>query len=99
MFKSNPSRDEKNSENKKLRAGWLSFLSEDRKDSMLDAAYGSAGFIQEDLKIRAMAEDILKKEFGENISKIKNYDFLIDSIVNRIKENQMNEFEADKKQI
>ena len=42
--------------------------------------------VEEDLKIRAMVEDMLEKEFSSEIKKSKQYDFLVDSVVNKLKQ-------------
>ena len=42
-----------------------------------------------------MVEDMLKKEFSEEITKIKSYDFLVDSVVDKLKQKQLADFPSD----
>lgn len=36
-----------------------------------------------------MVEEMLEKEFSPEIRNIKSYDFLVDSVVNKLKKNQL----------
>ena len=50
-------------------------------------------FVQEDIKLRAMVEDMIKQEFGSKLDNYKDYDFLVDSIVNKLKQEQLGDTE------
>ncbi len=75
--------------NGKSKINWLQFSSKNKKNELLDSVIAENKFLQEDLKIRAMVEDMLQKEFSENIKNIKDYDFLVDSVVNKLKTKQL----------
>lgn len=77
--------------NIKPQLDWLQFSSSknSKKDKLLSSIIADNKFIAEDLKIRAMVEDMLKKEFSEEITKMKSYDFLVDSVVNKLKQKQL----------
>lgn len=79
--------------NLKPQLNWLSFSST-RKDpsskaELLKDVIGENKFVQEELKIRAMVEEMLEKEFSPSIKNIKSYDFLVDSVVNKLKQKQL----------
>lgn len=78
--------------NIKPQANWLKF-SALRKNTtgseFLDSIVADNKFVQEDLKIRAMVEEMLEKEFSSDIKNIKSYDFLVDSVVNKLKQKQL----------
>ena len=77
---------------------WLQFVSsknqDKTKDALLDSIIADNKFVEEDLKIRAMVEEMLVKEFSDSIKNIKAYDFLVDSVVNRIKEKQLGDISS-----
>lgn len=76
--------------NKKPQMEWLQFSnSRNSESSFIDTLIEDNKFIEEDLKIRAMVEDMLQKEFSDEIKNIKSYDFLVDSVVNKLKKQQM----------
>lgn len=77
--------------NIKPQLNWLQFSisRNNNKDTLLNSIIADNKFIEEDLKIRAMVEDMLKKEFSEDIKNIKSYDFLVDSVVNKLKQKQL----------
>lgn len=77
--------------NIKPQLNWLqfSFSRNNQKDELLNSIIAENKFVEEDLKIRAMVEDMLKKEFSEEIKNIKSYDFLVDSVVNKLKQKQL----------
>lgn len=76
--------------NKKPQLSWLKFShSQNTNDEFLNAVISDNKFVQEDLKIRAMVEEMLVKEFSEDIKNIKSYDFLVDSVVNKLKKKQL----------
>lgn len=74
---------------------WLQFsFTRKNNNELFNSIINENKFIEEDLKIRAMVENMLKKEFSNEIKNIKNYDFLVDSVVNRIKLNQMKDISS-----
>ncbi|MBQ4077756.1 hypothetical protein IJD15_01050 [bacterium] len=76
----------------KPQTGWLSFSSlrkNQTRNEFLDSVITDNKFVQEDLKLRAMVEEMLQKEFPERIKDKKNYDFLVDSVVNKLKQKQL----------
>ncbi|MBQ4122542.1 hypothetical protein IJD44_02290 [bacterium] len=79
--------------NLKLQLKWLRFsasnnLKKARNDFLQEIAADNS-FVREDLRIRAMVEEMLEKEFSPEIRNIKSYDFLVDSVVNKLKKNQL----------
>lgn len=83
--------------NIKPQLDWLQFSStkNKQKDKLLKSIIADNKFVAEELRIRAMVEDMLKKEFSEEITKIKSYDFLVDSVVNKLKQKQLADFPSD----
>lgn len=79
--------------NIKPQLSWLKFSSAEKRtksrDEFLNSIIEDNKFIEEDLKIRAMVEDMLEKEFSKDIKNIKSYEFLVDSVINKIKMNQL----------
>ena len=81
--------------NKKPQMNWLKFSSsQNRNDEFLNSVIADNKFVQEDLKIRAMVEEMLVKEFSESIKDIESYDFLVDSVVNKLKKKQLGNTQA-----
>ena len=79
--------------NIKPQISWLRFsdyrnLKKNRND-FIEEIISDNKFVKEDMRIRAMVEDMLTKEFSADIKEIKNYDYLVDSVVNRIKNKQL----------
>ncbi len=70
---------------------WLKFsiASKNSKSELLKSIISDKKFVREDLKLRAMVEETLYKEFGPSISDRKDYDFLVDSVVNKLKAQQL----------
>ena len=89
MFNVNKQKKTKETKNTKSKFNWLQFSSAEKKDELLSSLMADNKFIQEDLKIRAMVEDMLQKEFSSEIKNIKDYDFLVDSVVDRLKKKQL----------
>ena len=89
MFNVNRSKSNKNNKNSKSILDWLQFSSDNKQTGLIDSLISENKFLQEDLKIRALVEDMLKKEFSEKIKDIKDYDFLVDSVVNKLKQKQL----------
>ncbi len=79
--------------NVKPQLNWLSFSNKysKSKKELLNSIIENNKFIEEDLKIRVMVEEMLVKEFSEDIKNIKSYNFLVDSVVNKLKQKQMEE--------
>lgn len=76
-----------------LKLDWLKFSqaqnSSKSRDKFMEEIMGNNSFIREDLKLREMVEDMLVKEFSPDIKNIKSYDFLVDSVVSKLKKNQL----------
>ena len=78
-----------NSDEKNIKQALLKYFSSKDKSSTLNSIASESSFIKEDLKIRNMVIKALEKEFGKEIKNIKNYDYLVDSVVNRLKKKQL----------
>ena len=89
MFNINRLKFNKDEKKNKSILDWLQFSSGNKKDGLLDSIISENKFLQDELKIRAMVEDMLKKEFSDSIKNIKGYDFLVDSVVNKLKKQQL----------
>ena len=89
-FKFNNNKDNTNS--KKEFLSFISSQSESKKE-FLDSVVSDYSFVQDDIKLRAMVEDMIKQEFGSRFDNYKDYDFLVDSIVNKLKNQQLGEVE------
>ena len=89
MFNLNRSQNGENSNEKNIRSEWLKFSSASKKDSMLENLSKDNKFIVDEIKLRSVVVEMLEKEFGENIKNIKGYDYLVDSVVNKLKKNQL----------
>ena len=80
--------------NVKPQVNWLKFTNERQnntaKNDFINSVIDDNKFVEDELKIRAMVEDMLEKEFSPNIKNIKGYDFLVDSVVNKLKQKQLN---------
>lgn len=69
---------------------WLHFAgTKNSKDALLNSIISENKFVEEDLKIRAMVEDMIKKEFPERLKDKKQYNYLVDSVVNKLKRQQL----------
>lgn len=79
--------------NVRLRLKWLKFsasgVSKKSRDDFLQEIAANNAFVREDLKLRAIVEEMLVKEFSSDIKNIKSYDFLVDSVVNKLKNKQL----------
>ena len=77
--------------NMKPQLGWLklSSASQNSKSELFNTIISDKKFVQEDLRIRAMVEGVLRKEFGSKLDNHPDYEFLVDSVVNKLKQNQM----------
>lgn len=72
---------------------WLKFsnsslLKKSRNDFLKEISADNS-FVREELKIRKMVEEMLAKEFSPEIKNSKSYDFLVDSVVERLKNKQL----------
>lgn len=82
---------------KKLRnvqpnINWLNFSElrqTSEKDKFLNSLIDENKFVAEDMKIRAMVEDMIKKEFPERLQNKESYEYLVDSVVNKLKQQQL----------
>ena len=83
-----------NADEKIIKQDLLKYFSKD-KSSTLNSITAESSFIKEDSKIRNMVIKTLEKEFGKEIKNIKNYDYLVDSVVNRLKKKQLDAQEKD----
>ena len=82
--------------NVKLKNQWLNFTGSKNpqtKDALLDSIIEENKFIEEDMKLRSMVEDMLVKEFSEKIKDMKSYEFLVDKVVNKLKKQQLGNIE------
>ena len=82
----------KEMKNVKPKNQWLNFSSSKNaqtKDALLDSIIEENQFVEEDMKLRSMVEEMLVKEFSEKIKDMKSYDFLVDKVVNKLKKKQI----------
>lgn len=77
--------------NMKPQFGWLKFssASQTSKGELFNTIISDKKFVQEDLKIRAMVEEVLRKEFGSKLDNHPDYEFLVDSVVDKLKKQQL----------
>ncbi len=70
---------------------WLNFSASQSgyKDEFLESLISENKFVQEDMKLRFMVESIIKKEFPERLKDEKSYSYLVDCVVNRLKQKQL----------
>lgn len=69
---------------------WLQFSdTKNSRDELLSSIIADNKFVEEDLKIRAMVEDMIKKEFPERLKDKKQYNYLVDCVVNKLKSKQL----------
>ncbi len=83
--------------NTKPQLDWLKFSHSKNKatlpEDLINSSSDGKTFLEEDLKIRAMVEDMLVKEFSPKIKEMKSYNFLVDSVVNKLKQKQLGDIE------
>ena len=89
MFNRNKQNHDENKDNVDIKQDLLNFLSKKEKSSAFDLEAAEKSFVKEDLKLRAMVVKTLEKEFGKKITQIKNYEYLVESVVNRLKKAQL----------
>ena len=87
MFNLGRSQNENNSNDKNIKSDFLKF-SNGKKDELLETLAVDNKFVKEEMKIRSMVIEMLEKEFGKDIKDIKGYDYLVDSVVNKLKKKQ-----------
>ena len=77
----------------KPKIDWLKFSNAKNKatipSDLLSNSSIEKRFLDEDLKIRALVEEMLVKEFSPKIKEKSSYNFLVDSVVNRLKQKQL----------
>lgn len=81
--------------NTKTQFGWLSFSNKNKikKNDFMSSIIADNKFVEEDLKLRAMVEDMIKAEFGDRLKNHSEYEFLVDSVVNKLKQQQLGKVE------
>ena len=76
--------------NSKPQWKWLQFSgAKNTKDELLNSLMADNKFVEEDLRIRAMVEDMIKREFPERLKDEKQYKYLVDCVVNKLKRQQL----------
>ena len=83
--------------NVKSKTNWIGFSSlnsTNKQSAFLDAIISENQFVKEDLNIRKMVEETLVKEFSEDVKNLKSYDFLVDSVVNKLKQKQLGDISS-----
>ncbi len=86
----------KEMKNVKPKSQWLNFSNSKNaqtKDALLDSIIEENKFVEEDMKLRSMVEEMLVKEFSEKIKDMKSYDYLVDKVVNKLKKKQIDSAE------
>lgn len=69
---------------------WLKFADAKKSQAgILDSIIADNKFVEEDLRIRAMVEEMIKKEFPERLKDKKQYDYLVDCVVSKLKRQQL----------
>lgn len=89
MFNLNRSQENNNSNDKNIKSDWLNFSSNQKKDDLLKNLAENNKFIKDELKLRSMVIEMIEKEFGKNIKNIRGYEYLVDSVINRLKNKQL----------
>lgn len=89
MFNLNSSQNDKNPKKKNIKNDWFNFISNGQKDKILSSLTEENTIVQEEYRLRSMVVDMLNKEFGEEIRNIKGYDYLVESVINKLKNKQL----------
>ena len=80
-----------------IKTSWIKFSnsrkSAQSQDELINAIIADNKFVEEDLKLRNMVEDMLVKEFSSDIKKSKSYNFLVDSVVHKLKQKQLGDID------
>ena len=78
---------------KNIKTDWLKFSSlndsSSNKRKLINDIIQDNKFVEEDLKIRAMVEEMHKKEFPKGFKNKETYDFIVDTTVNKLKQKQI----------
>ena len=90
MFNLNNSESNNNFNEKKINSDWLNFSTREKRDRLLETLSVDNKFIKEDMKIREMVINVIDKEFGKEIRNRKDYEFFVDTVINKIKKEQIN---------
>ena len=78
--------------NLRYNINWLNYSTKQQltnKDEFIESLISDNKFIAEDLKIRKMVEEMIKKEFPERLKDKESYSYLVDCVVNKLKQNQL----------
>lgn len=77
------------------KLNWLTFSTKNKfkKNDYMSSIIENNKFVEEDLKLRAMVEDMIKAEFGDKLKNHAEYEFLVDSVVNKLKQQQLGKIE------
>ena len=81
--------------NAKQQLNWLTFSNKNKinKNKFMSSVIADNKFVEEDLKLRAMVEDMIKAEFGNRLTNHTEYEFLVDSVVHKLKQQQLGKVE------
>lgn len=81
--------------NSKPQLSWLNFSNKNKinKSKFMSSIISENKFVEEDLKLRAMVEDMIKAEFGDRLKNHSEYEFLVDSVVHKLKQQQLGKIE------
>lgn len=79
--------------NNKSQINWLKFTgsTNPNKKELLNTITAEKSFIKEDQKLRATVEEMLKQELGITRESYNDYDFLVDSVIYKLKKQEMGE--------
>ena len=77
------------------KLNWLTFSNKNKikKNDYMSSIIADNKFVEEDLRLRAMVEDMIKAEFGDKLTNHTEYEFLVDSVVNKLKQQQLGKIE------
>ena len=77
------------------KLNWLTFSNRNKikKNDYMSSIIADNKFVEEDLRLRAMVEDMIKAEFGDKLTNHAEYEFLVDSVVNKLKQQQLGKVE------
>ena len=77
------------------KLNWLTFSNRNKikKNDYMSSIIADNKFVEEDLRLRAMVEDMIKAEFGDKLTNHTEYEFLVDSVVNKLKQQQLGKVE------
>lgn len=77
--------------NNKPQINWLKFTNSTNpnKKELLNTVTAEKSFVKEDQKLRATVEEMLKQELGITREGYNDYDFLVDSVIYKLKKQEM----------